>query len=290
MKKKEYKSNEELIEHLISNGVIIKNKEKALNNIEKYTYYSIVNTYKEVFKNDGKYYSNVTFEEIYSLYDFDKNLKSIFLKYTLEIEQVVKSLISNVVSEKYGIEDYLKYSCFDQNANKDSIDKMIMSINEEIDKNCGKHAAISHYKNTYGFIPLFVLVKIMTMGQISRYYGLLKQEDRQRVSKYFGISDKLLKQILLNVTLVRNFSAHNNRLYTFHSKFFISFKLIDSAYSTSDNSTNLYMIMKCMEKLLDNDKKKKFIDQINEEIDELRKNLKVINIKTILNIIGFPNE
>lgn len=290
MKKKEYKSNEELIEHLISNGVIIKNKEKALNNIEKYTYYSIVNTYKEVFKNDGKYYSNVTFEEIYSLYDFDKNLKSIFLKYTLEIEQFVKSLISNVVSEKYGIEDYLKYSCFDQNANKDSIDKMIMSINEEIDKNCGKHAAISHYKNTYGFIPLFVLVKIMTMGQISRYYGLLKQEDRQRVSKYFGISDKLLKQILLNVTLVRNFSAHNNRLYTFHSKFFISFKLIDSAYSTSDNSTNLYMIMKCMEKLLDNDKKKKFIDQINEEIDELRKNLKVINIKTILNIIGFPNE
>lgn len=290
MKKKEYKSNEELIEHLISNGVIIKNKENALNNIEKYTYYSIVNTYKEVFKNDGKYYSNVTFEEIYSLYDFDKNLKSIFLKYTLEIEQVVKSLISNVVSEKYGIEDYLKYSCFDQNANKDSIDKMIMSINEEIDKNCGKHAAISHYKNTYGFIPLFVLVKIMTMGQISRYYGLLKQEDRQRVSKYFGISDKLLKQILLNVTLVRNFSAHNNRLYTFHSKFFISFKLIDSAYSTSDNSTNLYMIMKCMEKLLDNDKKKKFIDQINEEIDELSKNLKVINIKTILNIIGFPNE
>lgn len=290
MKKKEYKSNEELIEHLISNGVIIKNKEKALNNIEKYTYYSIVNTYKEVFKNDGKYYSNVTFEEIYSLYDFDKNLKSIFLKYTLEIEQVVKSLISNVVSEKYGIEDYLKYSCFDQNANKDSIDKMIMSINEEIDKNCGKHAAISHYKNTYGFIPLFVLVKIMTMGQISRYYGLLKQEDRQRVSKYFGISDKLLKQILLNVTLVRNFSAHNNRLYTFHSKFFISFKLIDSAYSTSDNSTNLYMIMKCMEKLLDNDKKKKFIDQINEEIDKLSKNLKVINIKTILNIIGFPNE
>lgn len=290
MKKKEYKSNEELIEHLISNGVIIKDKEKALNNIEKYTYYSIVNTYKEVFKNDGKYYSNVTFEEIYSLYDFDKNLKSIFLKYTLEIEQVVKSLISNVVSEKYGIEDYLKYSCFDQNANKDSIDKMIMSINEEIDKNYGKHAAISHYKNTYGFIPPFVLVKIMTMGQISRYYGLLKQEDRQKVSKYFGISDKLLKQILLNVTLVRNFSAHNNRLYTFHSKFFISFKLIDSAYSTSDNSTNLYMIMKCMEKLLDNDKKKKFIDQINEEIDELSKNLKVINIKTILNIIGFPNE
>ena len=48
---KEYKSNEELLNHLISKGVTIKNRESALDAIEKYTYYSIVNTYKEVFKN-----------------------------------------------------------------------------------------------------------------------------------------------------------------------------------------------------------------------------------------------
>jgi abortive infection bacteriophage resistance protein len=287
---KEYKSNEELLNHLISKGVTIKNRQIALDNIEKYTYYSIVNTYKEVFKNNDKYLDNVTFEEIYSLYDFDKNLKSIFLKYTLEIEQVIKSFIANTVSEKYGVKDYLKYDCFDASADKDSINNMILSIDEEINKNYGKHAAINHYKDTYGFIPPFVLVKIMTMGQISRYYGLLKQEDRQRISKYFKISDKLLKQILLNITLVRNFSAHNNRLYTFHSKFFISFKSIDKTYNTSDRSTNLYMIMKCMERLLDDNKRKQFIEQVNKEINDLDKKLNVISIKTILNIMGFPNE
>lgn len=287
---KEYKSNEELLNYLISKGVTIKNKELALEAIEKYTYYSIVNTYKEVFKNNDTYLDNVTFEEIYSLYDFDKNLKSIFLKYSLEIEQVIKSLIANTISEKYGVKNYLEYNCFDQSVDKDYIDKIRSNIDEEISKNYGKHAAINHYKDSYGFIPPFVLVKIMTMGEISRYYGLLKQEDRQNVSKYFKISDKLLKQILLNITLVRNFSAHNNRLYTFHSKFFISFKEIDKTYNISDRSTNLYMIMKCMERLLDDVKIKQFINLVNNELDELNKKLNVISIKNILSIMGFPSE
>lgn len=287
---KEYKSNEELLEYLISKGVSVKNKKVALDKIERYTYYCIVNTYKEVFKEDNKYIDDVTFEEIYALYDFDKSLKNIFLKYILEIEQVVKALIANTVSEKYGIKEYLIYNCFDPNINQDVIDEMILKIDDEISKNYGKHAAITHYKDTYGFIPPFVLVKIMTIGQISRYYGLLKQEDRQKVSKYFKISDKLLKQILLNITLVRNFCAHNNRLYTFHSKFFISFKSIDKSYKSANKTTNLYMIMKCMELLLDKKRKKQFINQINKEINKLDKKLNVIDIRIILKIMGFPCE
>ncbi len=287
---KEYKSNEELLNHMLSKGIIVKNKKKAIELFERYTYYSIVNTYKEVFKLNNNYIKGVTFEEIFALYEFDKNLKIIFLKYSLEIEMIIKSLIANTISEKYGVKDYLKIKNFDDKADIDSIKHIVFSVGEELKQNYGKHSAITHYQDQYGFIPPFVLVKIMTMGQISRYYGLLRQEDRQRISKYFKLSDKLLKQILLNVTLVRNFSAHNNRLYTFHSKFFISFKTIDKTYNTNDKSTNLYIIMKCMELLLDDRQKKRFIKEINSEINKLSKKLKSIDIKNILNIMGFPNE
>lgn len=108
---KEYKNNEELLNHLISKCLTIQNK-----------------------------------------------------KFALEIEQVIKSLVANTISEKYGIKDYLKHSCFDQSVDKDYIDKIILGINEVIDKNYGKHTAINHYKDIYGFIPPFVLVKVMTMG------------------------------------------------------------------------------------------------------------------------------
>lgn len=39
---KEYKNNEELINYLISKNVIINDRELALKNIEKYSYYSII--------------------------------------------------------------------------------------------------------------------------------------------------------------------------------------------------------------------------------------------------------
>lgn len=148
-----------------------------------------------------------------ALYEFDKNVKAIFLKFTLEIEVVIKSLMANAIAEKYGIEGYLRLENFDETANENFINNLIESVNKEIDDNYNKHSAIKHYKDTYNFVPPFVLTKILTFGAISRYYGLLKQTDRQNVSKYFKLSDKLLKQILINLTMVRNISAHSDRLF-----------------------------------------------------------------------------
>lgn len=110
---KEYKTNEQLIEYLIFKNVIIEDKAKALRNLEKYSYYSIINGYKSVFKDENNNYkSNVTFEEIFALYEFDKNIKAIFLKFTLEIEVIIKSLMANTLAEKYGVQDYLKIENF----------------------------------------------------------------------------------------------------------------------------------------------------------------------------------
>ena len=286
---KEHKSNDDLINHLISKGIIIENKKDAARKIEKYTYYAIVNTYKEVFKDGDKYFNSVTFDEIYSLYDFDKNLRAIFLKYALEIEVIIKSLIANTISKKYGIENYFDRKNFDINADSDSVSGLIYNIEEELNKNYGKHAAITHYLGVYGYVPPFVLVKVLTLGEISRFYGLLKQSDRQAISKYFKISDKLLKQILVNLTLARNISAHSDRLYTFRSKFFISYKLVDKTYNKYNNSTNFYMLVNCMKLLLDEEHFKEFQKQIDKEITKLSNKLKSISIKDILCIMGYPS-
>ena len=57
---KEYRTNEELINYLESKGVIISNKEYAIQKIERYTYYSIVNTYKSIFKNQIGFKKNTS--------------------------------------------------------------------------------------------------------------------------------------------------------------------------------------------------------------------------------------
>lgn len=193
---KEYKTNEDLITYLSSKGVIIVDNKDALEKIERYTYYSIVNTYKNIFKDkNGNYIDNVTFDEIYALFEFDKNLKNIILKYCLEIETVIKSIMANQISKIYGIKDYLNISNWDDGINTDIKENLLKKINNEIEKDYNVHTAVTHYIDKYGFVPPFVLVKILTFGVASSYYGLLKQSDRQAIAKYFKISDKLLKQI-----------------------------------------------------------------------------------------------
>ena len=288
---KEYKNSKELLDYIISKGVIVTNKEFALDKIKKYSYYSIINTYKDIFKDSSNNYkNNVTFDEIYSLYEFDKNIRSIFLKYILEIETVIKSLLAELLSLKYGIDNYLLKNNFDNNINSKIIQDNIDKINEEIAKQNGKHEAITHYINEYGFVPPFVLIKILTWGELSRLYSMLKQTDRQAISKEFKVPDNFLKQVMKNITMIRNICAHNDRMFSFHSKFLITFKIIDINYKNKDNSTNVYMIMKSMQRLLDKNKSDEFERLVNLEIEKLKANIKSVDINLILYLMGFFNE
>lgn len=287
---KEYKTDEELIDILISKNVKVNNKEEAIDKIEKYTYYSIVNSYKNNFKDvDNNYLQNVTFDEIFALYEFDKNLKYIMLKYTLEVEIVIKSLMSNRISKIYGLENYLDINNLDNGISTDMKEKLINRINNEVSHNYNVHLAIIHYLDNYGYVPPFVLMKILTFGIVSSYYGLLKQNDRQMIAKYFKISDKLLKQILKNLTSVRNIAAHSDRLFCFRDKYTLSFKLIDKNYVPLDNFTNIYMIIKSLKLVLTKDLYKEMEDRINNEIEKLGSKLNSININDILKIMGYPN-
>ena len=195
--------------------------------------------------------------------------------------------MANILAEEYGVEEYLKAENLDATANENVINDFIEKIEKEIDDNYIKHPAIKHYKDTYYFVPPFVLTKILTFGAMSKYYSLLKQSDRQKISKYFKLSDKLLRQILINLTMVRNISAHSDRLYSYRNKYDISFKNIEKNYNRKEYLCNLYMIIKSMKVLLDEEKYKEFENLLNNEIEKLKEKLIVIDINDILRIMGY---
>ncbi len=101
---------------------------------------------------------------------------------------------------------------------------------------------------------------------------------------YFTRSDT---HLLVNLTMVRNICAHFDRLFCYRNKYYIAFKNIDGKYKRNNNLTNLYMVMKCMQQLLDEDKYKDFEKLFFYEIDNLKDKLNSIDIKEILKIMGF---
>lgn len=102
---KPFKTYDEMIELLESRNVHFLNKEDAKREFSNNSYYSIVNGYKDVFYSDEKgcYQPPIYFEEFLALYEFYMTLNSIILKYILRIEKLLKSKLSYLISEKYGV-------------------------------------------------------------------------------------------------------------------------------------------------------------------------------------------
>lgn len=72
---KEFKTLEEQIELLKTRNILFNDEESTRKILLHNNYYNIINGYKDLFldtNNPTVYKQNTTFEEIYSLYEFDR--------------------------------------------------------------------------------------------------------------------------------------------------------------------------------------------------------------------------
>ena len=67
--------------------------------IELENYYNLINGYKPLFLkqsgSDETYKEGTRFEEVYALYIFDRELRNLFMRYILEIENNIKSVLAH---------------------------------------------------------------------------------------------------------------------------------------------------------------------------------------------------
>ena len=86
------------------------------------------------------------------------------------------------------------------------------------------------------------------------------------------------------MTIIRNICAHNDRLYTFGSKFKI--KINNSKTKIIDSNPKLNTIVNVMEFLLPKDEYNKFKNEFNNEISSVRRNIISINYRLCLKTYG----
>lgn len=78
---------------------------------------------------------------------------------------------------------------------------------------------MSYHQKKYQNIPLWVMMKALTLGSVSRMYSLLDSSIQSTVSKEFvGINEKSLEKMLDLLARIRNVSAHNERLFDYRYK------------------------------------------------------------------------
>ena len=77
---KEFKTVEEQIDLLKNRNISFNDEEKAKKILLNNNYYNIINGYKDLFLDSNQiiYKMGTKFEEIYALYEFDRQLRNIF--------------------------------------------------------------------------------------------------------------------------------------------------------------------------------------------------------------------
>ena len=309
---KDFKTINEQIDILKNRGLIFNDENKAKQLLFSNNYYNVINGYKDLFiatETKDNFISGTTFEEIYYLYDFDKKIKDIFLEYILKVENNLRSYIAYYFSMHHGNDNYLKLDSFETLNNISNvlpetkknkirnIQNLIGTIHKEIGKTINTKEYINHYLVDYGFIPLWVLVNILSFGILSKFLELMKQNERIQISQHFNILENELIQYTKLLAYFRNLCAHDDRIYNvkvpkylyipdniYHS--LLKLPKLNSMYMYGKN--DLFALFITLKVMLSEKEFNTLYNKINGRIISLSKNLNVVSIKDVLNIMNFP--
>jgi len=299
---KVFKTIDEQIDILRKKGLIIDDEMFAYDILLKENYF-FLNGYRHLFMNspsDKTFVSGATFSELYSLFLFDRYSRNIFFKNLLIIENRLKSIISYQLSKKYGYreKDYLNVRNFTSDPEKkrrvrDVVDKM----KRQIRINTSRHNATLHYLKNYGYIPLWILVKVLSFGMVCELFSILKDEDKLEVSSVFGISVDYLEDFLPILSNYRNLCAHEDIVFDhktervipdteYHKRLNI-FKM-DGEYIYGKN--DVFSVIIIFKYMLEDDEFRLMLKEFDYEFEQLDSRIDSIPTEKILDMMGVPKN
>lgn len=300
MLEKQFKTLDEQIEIFRHKGLVIKDEKYAKEVLLRENYF-FLNGYRHLFyksETEKAFIPGTTFEELYSMFLFDRSFRNVLFKYLLVIENNLKSITSYQLSKKYGYKekDYLKVKNFTQIPERQrQVNDLIKKMKRQIRINGSQHTATSHYVSHYGYIPLWILVKVLSFGVVSEMVSILKPEDQKDISNIYGITTDDFINYLPILANYRNLCAHEDILYENRTQKEIS----DTIYHKILNiprdeegyiygKNDLFALIIIMKQMLLKEEFKNMTFELDNIVQTLNYNLTSIKIDKVLNQMGFP--
>lgn len=302
MKQKVFKTIDEQIDILRNRGMVINDIDKAKELLLRENYF-FINGYRHIFiknKKEGNFIPGVTFEELYAVFQFDRSFRNLLFKNLLIVENNLKSIISYELSRKYGIKekDYLKPSNFTQDIKKvRQVNDVLNKIKRQIKLNGRQHTATLHYLSNYGYVPLWILVKLLSFGMINELYSILKIEDKLNIAQYYNLDVETLETYIALLSNYRNLCAHEDIVYEHRTQrhipdtryhFSLSIPTMNDEYIYGKNDIFAVVIM--LKTMLNENDFVDFINEISYDLSILDGKVDSIAQEKILDKMGFPKN
>ena len=287
-----WSSYQEQIDILKNRGMTIDDESKAMMYLKNINYYrlsgySFIFRYKDE-NGSHRFKENTHFTDIKELYVFDKKLRLLVLDAIETIEISLKANFSHVIG-KTNSKVPFDTSVFKLSNRKNIVkySELIDAINTQL-KRSGEEDFISHHDENYKDIPIWVLLEIFTMGNISNLYTILKPDYAKEISEIYGIKNPyIFSRFLYSLTLIRNYSSHHARLWNRRFKHTIEkadYFIDKNLYQKPDQfyffALSIDFILR---KILPNSK---WLDKLDDLIDKCLDDTKNTSKEFVFNQIG----
>ena len=183
-------------------------------------------------KGDHQFHNGTRFDEILSLYVFDRKLRLLILDALERIEVAVRAATTDYMSVSYDDSHwytnerlfrdpegcrFLKRKLQRICQNKlEEADERERSLSNTPDRKVFYRSALEHYLLTYrepDLPPAWLAMELLTFGQLEKLVASLPNSDQTHIAQRLGITAPLLKSWLRVFLRVRNICAHHGRLW-----------------------------------------------------------------------------
>ena len=249
-----YSTPGEQIQKLKSKNLYFENEDFAKTQLAEYGYYNIINSYKAPYVNiendQKKYKQGTSFEQIYSLFILDHNLRNSIMSAMLDFEEHLRAATAEVIARNWGTDhnEYLKWKHYrDRSVAKDrfSLNGILSTLRQNL---ASDKDPIRYYRENYHIVPPWILLKGTYFSTLINLIRLFKnQQKKELIQIMYNLDDttssspiivKLFSETLFMCLDFRNRAAHGGRVYNFEPR--------DTAFLLNDPYLlNLFRDLEC---------------------------------------------
>ena len=245
-----------LIQLLQSRGLLIPDPARATRYLESIGYYRL-SGYMYHLQLPGKshhFVAGTSFDDIVSMYKFDKRLRAIVMEYMERIEVALRAKLTNYYSAAHGFFWYADAALFDDKATAAGI---LHDIKEDF--KMPKDQFLKAFKRNYAAEPLppsQMALETLSLGELARLYKALTTDAvKMQIASEFGLAPSTVETWFVWLTNVRNVCAHHARLWNRNMSVLRPHMPSRKAYKFAvpmpeEANTNMYGVVALMHRLL----------------------------------------
>lgn len=208
------KSPEELAYKLVNNnllqGISLENLTKILYDVSYYR----LKGYLHPYYSNNTFSNSITWDNIWSDYNFDLELRNLFYIHISKIEISIRTNVINTFSIEYGNNWYNNEALFfAKDRHYNDLQEIINHWNRS--NEIFKINFTIKYSN---MPPAWMIFETTSFGNLSKFYeNFIKNNVKQKIAEHYGFNkstEHILISWIKHLVYIRNIIAHHGRLFS----------------------------------------------------------------------------